>query len=178
MSVAIKKKKTQADHLAEAMQKVKKNPKSMLATRTAELEEKRVIDQFINDFDIWVEVNTIEDEYACEIREKKGDKHNLLYDEKNNVTFYTATNGYEVGVAAYEAKVPRMSDYRYIFSITHDIYLDSKSVDIHHLDGNHKNNSPYNLLALPRHVHHLYENEDYSELNEAIEKLIKKTNKG
>lgn len=61
----------------------------------------------------------------------------------------------------------RSSNHRYLYKKWHgEIPKDSfgRTYDIHHKDGNHDNNSPDNLIAIPIQEHYdiHYQNQDYS----------------
>src|SRR6056297_561551 len=166
------KKSTKLKRIAE---KIKSDEYSFLASETAKLEEERVIEQFKKDFDKWVIVNTIKDPNGCKIIKVKAVKNPAMYDEVNNYKLVSGPvkDGFEVGYGpAKEAGVPRWSIYRYVFAVTHKVWLDSSSIHIHHIDGNHFNNNPENLIALPNHIHNLLEFSNNKKLKSIINNLI------
>jgi len=169
------KKKTQVDALKDLLKKLKSFPDHNLANELAIKEEARAISQFEKDYDEWLKVYTIKNEKAYDnIIKVKANKHYKMYDTENGISLVIGSNpiGYEVSNAAKAAGTPRWYLHRYVFSITHNLPLISTSLDIHHINGNPKDNRPRNLLALPAHIHRLYEINCPERLNKVIDKLI------
>lgn len=173
--------KTQKEALEAIKDRLLKNEKHDLASKVAEKERRRVIDQFEEDLESWIKINTIVDKDACEIVDRKANKYMKKHDLKNGISLIAGPShgGYEVGVAAKEAGVPRWYIHRYVFGITHGIFLtEGDSVDIHHIDGNKMNSEdPRSLLALPVHIHKMYESNKYPEVDKLVEEIIKRTGK-
>lgn len=49
-----------------------------------------------------------------------------------------------------------MEDYRKLYEQTYHIKWDKKKYEVHHIDLNHENNDPKNLVLVPKVLHHQY----------------------
>lgn len=66
-----------------------------------------------------------------------------------------------------------MTDYIKLYAKTYGITWDHKKFEVHHIDGNRKNNDIWNLLLLPKELHQRLHQSGWFDLERYEEQLLK-----